>query len=81
MFTRITRSWELTKQSWQVLRADKHLMVFPLISAVCIVIVSVSMFIPAAVMIGLFSESGPAVAGRKAPKARSTGRRRRRSTP
>jgi hypothetical protein len=61
MFDRISRSWELTRQSWQVLRADKHLMVFPLISAICITIVSVSMFIPAALMVGLFS-------GEHAPK-------------
>lgn len=28
----MARSWELTKQSWGVLKQDKHLMVFPIIS-------------------------------------------------
>ncbi|OYU43723.1 MAG: hypothetical protein CFE44_16840 [Burkholderiales bacterium PBB4] len=34
MFERISRSWQLIKASWSVLKQDKHLLVFPLISAV-----------------------------------------------
>ena len=34
MFTKIAQSWELTKQSWNVLKVDKHLMLFPILSAV-----------------------------------------------
>lgn len=33
MFERISRSWELVKASWEVLRQDSELLVFPLISA------------------------------------------------
>lgn len=59
MFSRFSRSWELTKQSWGVLRADKHLMVFPLLSSLLTVLVCVSFFVPAALIVGpALSESG-----------------------
>ena len=50
MFSKFANSWDLTKQSWSVLRADKHLMVFPLVSSVLTVLVIVSFFIPAVVI-------------------------------
>lgn len=52
MFAKISRSWELTKQSWAVLRADKHLMVFPLVSGVLTTLVCASFFVPAIVILG-----------------------------
>ncbi len=52
MFTRFSNSWQLTKQSWGVLRADKHLMVFPLVSSVLTVLVCASFLVPAAIIIG-----------------------------
>ena len=33
--TRISRGWALSKQSWQVVRADRSLLVFPVLSAAC----------------------------------------------
>ena len=40
MFRRLSNSWELTKASAQVLSADKELLVFPLISALGLLLVS-----------------------------------------
>ncbi|MEE4195308.1 MAG: DUF6159 family protein [Anaerolineae bacterium] len=43
---RIKRSWALAKASFEVLMKDKELMIFPIISAIAMVIVSVVFFIP-----------------------------------
>ncbi len=43
---RIRRSWELTKASWDVLRADKELLVLPVISFLATAIAAVSFFVP-----------------------------------
>jgi hypothetical protein len=51
MFDRISRSFDLAKSSWQVLRADKKLVVFPIISAVGVLLVLVSFIAPLAVLI------------------------------
>ena len=54
MFQRISNSWELVKASAAVLQADKELLLFPIISSVGLVIVSVIFFIPIA-MTGIFT--------------------------
>jgi uncharacterized membrane protein len=46
MFERFSRSWELVKASASVLRADKELMIFPLISALAILIVTATFAFP-----------------------------------
>ena len=46
MFDSIGRSWELAKGSFRVLRSDKELLIFPLLSFVALVIVSISFFLP-----------------------------------
>ncbi len=59
MWTKLTNSWELVKASAQVLQADKELIVFPLISAVAVAVVSVSFFVPIFVVehgVELFAE-------------------------
>ena len=43
---KIERSWTLVKASWAVLRADKELIVFPVISSIVLMIVTASFFIP-----------------------------------
>ena len=48
MFSRYTSSWELLKASASVLRSDKQLLVFPLVSAVASLFVTATFFIPAA---------------------------------
>lgn len=35
---KIRRSWELVKASWKVLKADKELTLFPVVSAICVAI-------------------------------------------
>ncbi len=47
MFATFSRSWELVKASWAVLRADKELIVFPIVSMIGLVIVSLAFALPA----------------------------------
>ena len=49
---RFRRSWRLAKASWAVLKADRELLVFPLISFLALVVVLIAFAIPAA-LIGL----------------------------
>ena len=46
MLTRLSNSWELVKASAAVLRADKELVVFPIISSIGVLLVSVSFILP-----------------------------------
>ncbi|MDQ3448581.1 MAG: DUF6159 family protein [Chloroflexota bacterium] len=46
MFERFGRSLELAKASWNVLRADKELLIFPLVSFVLTVLVTISFAVP-----------------------------------
>ena len=48
MFEKLSRSWALVKASAAVLQTDKKLLVFPALSALCMLVVSLSFFIPAA---------------------------------
>lgn len=47
MFERFSRSWSLVKASGSVLSANKRLMVFPVLSSLCTLIVAASFLIPA----------------------------------
>lgn len=42
------RTWDLTKQSFAVLRADKEILLLPVMSAIAAIVVSVSFFVPLA---------------------------------
>jgi hypothetical protein len=46
MFSKFGRSWELTKQSFAVLAADKRLLLLPVMSAIAALLVSVSFAVP-----------------------------------
>jgi hypothetical protein len=46
MFRRIRNSWELLKASLAVLRADKELILFPIVSAIGVVLVTATFFVP-----------------------------------
>ena len=46
MFNRLSNSWELVKASANVLKADKELVIFPILSAVALVIVSLIFLLP-----------------------------------
>jgi hypothetical protein len=54
MFEKFAQSWTLVKASAAVLRSDKELLIFPLLSAISCLIVAASFFVPA-VLGGLFS--------------------------
>ena len=55
MFDRLSRSWHLVKASWTVLKQDRHLLVFPLISALGALVVLASFALP---VIGLGALEG-----------------------
>jgi len=58
MLNRLSNSWELVKASAAVLRADKELVVFPIISTIGVLLVTVSFILPmifAGVLDGLIS--------------------------
>lgn len=46
MFARFTRAWSLMGASWQVLKADKEILVFPFFSAICCLLVLASFALP-----------------------------------
>ncbi|MCC6613125.1 MAG: hypothetical protein IT320_06575 [Anaerolineae bacterium] len=46
MFNKLQNSWELAKASWAVLQSDKELLIFPVISAIGSIIVSILFAIP-----------------------------------
>lgn len=54
MFAKFAQSWSLVKASASVLRSDRELLLFPLLSAICSIIVAASFFVPA-VLGGLFT--------------------------
>jgi hypothetical protein len=50
MFDKVKRSWALSKQSWHVLRSDKQLVLFPLISSISCLLVLASFALPVIAM-------------------------------
>jgi hypothetical protein len=46
MFSKLSNSWALVKASARVLQADKELMIFPMVSGLALLLVSVSFFMP-----------------------------------
>ena len=46
MFRSLSTSWELAKASYQVLRSDRQLIIFPLISSILTFIVAATFIIP-----------------------------------
>jgi hypothetical protein len=46
VFQRLENSWRLVKASWNVLRADKELLVFPIVSGAATLIVTLTFFFP-----------------------------------
>src|SRR5262245_40341824 len=46
MFERMATGWQLTQQSWRVLRLDKELLVFPLLSGIACMLVMASFALP-----------------------------------
>jgi hypothetical protein len=52
---RISRGWALTKQSWTVLKSDRSLVVFPLLSTAFALIAVAAIWVPTAVISGIFT--------------------------
>jgi hypothetical protein len=62
VFERLSNSWDLVKASAAVLRADKELLLFPIISAVLSILVVVTFAVPA-ILAGVFASGFPAGTG------------------
>lgn len=58
MFEKFSRSWSLVKYSAGVLRQDKELLVFPLLSSIAAILVALT-FVPLLLQTGLAGEQGP----------------------
>lgn len=54
MFERIANSWALAKASWNVLLADKELIVFPIVSMIGVILVTATFVVPT-ILTGLFT--------------------------
>ena len=55
-----SRSWSLVKASWQVLQSDKELLVFPIVSAIALILVTMAFAVPG---FFLFAAGGNEVPG------------------
>ena len=53
---KLSSSWELVKASFRVIKSDKELMIFPIISSIALVLVTLTFFVPS-IFAGLFEES------------------------
>jgi membrane-anchored glycerophosphoryl diester phosphodiesterase (GDPDase) len=62
MFERISRSWQLVKASWRILSQDRKLLVFPILSGICTLLVVVSFILPLVLSGAVFGRAaaGPA---------------------
>ena len=47
MFERLANGWELSKESFRVLKMDKELLLYPLMSGICCMLVMASFLVPA----------------------------------
>lgn len=65
MFDKLANSWNLVKSSAEVLKADRELLLFPLISGIAVILVTVGFFVPTFLIGGLFRhmEGGLPVVG------------------
>lgn len=59
MFASLENTWGLTKQSFAVLRADKEILLFPVMSAAAAILVTLTFFIPL-LLTGALQSSGEA---------------------
>jgi len=57
MIESLKRSWNLTKESWQVLVKDKELMIFPILSAIVTLIVIASFVAPVSLFWGALEKN------------------------
>jgi hypothetical protein len=57
MFRSLSNSWQLVKASWAVLRADKELLWFPVLSGLTMLVVTIVFFIPLSAIFALFGVS------------------------
>ncbi len=56
MYQRLENSWAIVKSSWKILQADNELMVFPIISFTCLLLISASFLVPS-MMTGLIQSA------------------------
>jgi len=72
MFERISRGWALVGESWQVLRADRELMLFPILSCIACLLVMASFALPVIVSPTLRAAVFSSVRSQTAEESEST---------
>lgn len=58
MFDRLQRSWDLTRECFKLLAADRSLLVFPLLSAISMTLIIASFALPLYPVVRLYSQQG-----------------------
>ncbi len=66
MFQRMSRTWTLFRASWEVLKSDKELALFPVLSSLACLLLLASFIVPA-VISGAFDSAGPGTTGDDPP--------------
>jgi hypothetical protein len=51
---RISRGWALTRESWEVLKHDRSLAIFPILSAIFAIIAVLAIWTPTLIISGVF---------------------------
>lgn len=51
---RISRGWALTRESWEVLKRDRSLVIFPILSTIFAIIAAIAIWVPALILQGVF---------------------------
>ena len=62
MFDRTSAGWNLSKQSWQVLKLDKELILFPLLSGIACLLVTASFAVPVLALVEVDSPTSQTTA-------------------
>jgi len=65
-FGRLAASWQLVKASWGVLRSDKQLLIFPIVSTLLTILVTITFIVSKAPLSG---RDRPGLLARHAPHA------------
>lgn len=71
MFDKLSNSWQLVKASWAVLRADKELLLFPVMSSIVMIITFIVFLLPVGAIFGVFAVATDMTTGSES--AASTG--------
>ena len=73
MSGKISNAWELMAASWQILKDDKTLLFFPLISVICLLILLISFLFPLVHYLNIHHQVGNSLASSQTPSKAGVG--------